>query len=550
MRIAGIFAMKLNLVLVFACLLVIMFDFSGCGKKNSSLIDTIACPIAPTVDKIRITDAYFNRKVQLKTKLLYGANGLNRVWLGRKKPNELYRAFVREIHASSAYGLEPEDYHIGEIEHAVEELYDNRKRTATEVSRLDIRITASFFLFTTHLIEGRIRYPGAKEFLWKRGMPLENDIVLLMKMQSVNDLRQVIDDLQPKDPQYKQLQKALAVYRELQEQDTFPPLPRDLYVKPGEPAEAIPLVRKKLRLTDYKDHNSDPTELYDEGMVNSVKRFQRRHGLTPDGIIGGETVSLLNIPPGHKVKLIALNLERMRWYPHIEGNKDEIIINVPEYMLRVYRNDKEKMAMRVVLGSEYHATPVFFDTLKYIVFSPEWIVPQSIFEKEFFPKLKVNPAYYDRERFRFYKKGREIDPLVEPWSDEETDSTAYRVIENPGDENSLGRVKFIMPNDFSIYLHDTPTVQLFSKEDRAYSHGCIRLEKPVELAAYLLSDQKGWNEKKIRAAMQSEEPLQAELKKPCPVYIIYRTVWVDDDDLVNFRKDIYGHDERHLARLK
>ncbi|HEX8040435.1 MAG TPA: L,D-transpeptidase family protein [Chryseosolibacter sp.] len=542
--------MKLSFVITVTCLPVIFFSISGCGKKNSGVIDTVACPIAATVDRINVSDLYFNRKVRLKTKLLYGANGLNRVWLNRKKPRDLYKALVREIHESAAYGFDPGDYHIGEIETAVEELYENKKRTPSAISTLDIRITATFFLFTTHLIEGRIRYPGAKEFLWTRGMPLENDIVLLMKMENAKDLRKVIEHLQPSDPQYQRLQKALAEYRRLEPQDTLPPLPRDLYVKPGELANATPLVRDKLRLTGYKSRSADPPELYDDELANAIREFQRRHGLTPDGIIGGETVSLLNTPITHYIELIVLNLERMRWYPHTGGNQDEIVINVPEYMLRVYRNGAEKLAMRVVLGSEYYATPVFHDTLKYIVFSPEWMVPQSIFTKEFFPRLKANPASFDSERFRFYKNGRPIDPLTEPWSDEDTDSTAYRVVENPGDENSLGRVKFIMPNDFSIYLHDTPAVQLFNKEDRAYSHGCIRVEKPVELAAYLLSEQKEWDENAIKAAMQAGKPLQVTLTKPYPVYIIYRTVWVGDDHELNFRKDVYGHDERHLARLK
>lgn len=542
--------MKLSFVITVACLPVILLDLSGCGKKNSGVIDTVACPIAATVDRINISDMYFNRKVRLKTKLLYGANGLNRIWLKRKKPGEVYEALVREIHESAAYGFDPADYHIGEIEAAVKELFKNKKRTPAAVSALDIRITASFFLFTTHLIEGRIRYPGAREFLWTRGMPLENDIVLLMKVKMAKDLRNLVEHLQPADPQYRQLQKALAEYRGLQSQDTLPPLPRDLYVKPGELANAVPLVRDKLRLIGYNTHRTRPPELYDDGLANAIREFQSRHGITPDGIIGGETVFLLNTPISRYVELIALNLERMRWYPHVGGNRDEIVINVPEYMLRVYRKGAEKLAMRVVLGSGYHATPVFHDTLKYVVFSPEWRVPQSIFVKEFFPRLKADPAYFESERFRFYKNGRPIDPHTEPWSDEDTDSTAYRVVENPGDENSLGRVKFIMPNDFSIYLHDTPAVQLFNKEDRAYSHGCIRLEKPVELAAYLLSDQKGWDEEAIKAAMQAGEPVQVTLKKPYPVYIIYRTVWIGDDDQLNFRKDVYGHDERHLARLK
>jgi murein L,D-transpeptidase YcbB/YkuD len=550
MRIAGIYNMKWSFTLIFALLLAICFSFQACRKNRSNVIDTVACPIGPTVAKLQIADPYFMKKVALKTELLYRANGLKRMWLKRKKPTDLYHAFIKELRSCSAYGLDPEEYQVTSIEDAVEKLYDKPKPTDEEISKLEIRISASFFLFSTHLIEGRIRYAGAKEFLWKRGMPLENDIVLLMKMKKARDFRKVIEHLQPKDPQYRQLQKALAAYRNLQAQDTFPALPHDLVVKPGESAESISLVRQRLTLVgDYKGGNSRSSTTYDDELVASVKLFQRRHGLSPDGVLAGKTIQLLNVPMTDLVNLIELNLERMRWHPHIDGNEYQIIINVPEYILRVYRNDKVKLAMRVVLGSEFHATPVFYDTLKYVVFSPEWRVPQSIFLHEFLPRLRMDPSSFDPGRFSFYKNGSKIDPLTEPWADEKIDSTAYSVVEVPGEENSLGSVKFIMPNDFSIYLHDTPAVALFGKEKRAFSHGCIRVEKPVALAEYLLSDQKDWNENKIRTAMGLDEPTKVDLSKPYPVYITYRTAWVDENDMLNFRQDVYGHDERQLTRL-
>jgi murein L,D-transpeptidase YcbB/YkuD len=543
--------MKISLVLIFALLLTICFSFQGCRKNHRNLIDTIACPLAPTVAKLHIADPYFMKKVTVKTELLYRANGLRRIWLKRKKPTDLYHAFIRELRSCDNYGMEPEDYQVTPIEEAVEKLYDKRKPADADISELEIRISASFFLYSTHLIEGRIRYHGAKEFLWQRGMPLENDIVLLMKMKNARDFRNVVGRLQPSDRQYGRLQKALAEYRKAQAQDTLPLLPRDLVAKPGENAEAIPIARKRLALMgDYKDGNPRSTTLYDDELVASLKQFQRRHGVSPDGILGGKTVELLNMRIASIVNLVDLNLERMRWYPHIDGNADQIIINVPEYMLRIYKRDKVKLEMRVVLGSEFHATPVFSDTLKYIVFSPKWMVPQSIFLKEFLPRLRHDPSSFDPERFRFYKNKNQIDPLTEPWTDEDIDSTAYSVVEDPGEENSLGRVKFIMPNDFSIYLHDTPAVTLFDKQKRAYSHGCIRVEKPVELAEYLLDDQKDWNKKKINSAMESGEPVKVDLKKPYPVYITYRTAWVDENDLLNLRQDVYGHDERQLARLR
>ena len=545
--------MKWTGLLMFMLIFALGLTFSRCGNKGD-FIDTVAYPIAPAVNKIKITDKYYNKKVQLKTRLFYRAGGNRRAWLKKRKPEKMFQAFVDEIKASEQFGFEPEDYRIQELETAVSALYDNRERTDADISNLDIRITASFFLFTTHLLEGRVRYPGAREFHWERSMPLENDIVLLMKMESASDLRKELEALHPDSDQYTKLQKALKAYREREPADTLPSLEASaIRVEPGQSHEDIPLVRQRLALVDQETgwgSHSDVPDVYDEKLAEEVREFQIRHGIEADRRLSQETIRLLNMPVRERSNLIALNLERLRWRPHIRGEKDELVINVPEYMLRVYRNGEEKMKMRVVLGAEYTPTPVFQDTLKYIVFSPTWIVPRSIFEAEFYPKLRDDPEHFSPERFRFLKEGKEIDPREEDWDDKDFDSSKYSVVENPGEVNSLGNVKFIMPNDFSVYLHDTPADQLFSRESRALSHGCIRLEEPAKLAAYLLSDEKGWNDKRIREAMQANEPEKVDLERPYPVYIVYRTAWVDEGDRVHFREDIYGHDRRQLAYLQ
>lgn len=532
--------------LIIALLLIVGIIFSRCGGEGN-IIDTVATPIAQTVDKIKIANSYFNQRVQLKTRVYYRANEYRRSWLKKGRPDKMYKAFVDEVRESARYGFDPADYQIDALEKAVEDLYDNRKRTSADISELDIRITASFFLFTTHLIEGRVRYPGAKEFLWQRGMPLENDIALLVEMESGSDLRKKLDDLHPKDEQYTRLQDALEDYRKLAEADTLPPIPATLKVKAGASHEAIPVVRQRLRMARYTVPDTEDENTFDEGLVAAVKEFQEQHGLNPDGNLDRETMRFLNMSFEQKSEVIAVNLERLRWHPHVGGKGEEILVNVPEYMLRVYRNGNEKMKMRVVLGALYTPTPIFSDTLKYIVFSPTWTVPQSIFAEEFLPKLREDPGHFDVARFKFYKGKREIDPFEEDWNDKDLDSTKYLVVENPGEANSLGKVKFIMPNDHSIYLHDTPADRLFDREERALSHGCIRLEKPEDLAEYLLSD-KDWDEKKIQKAMQSEEPVQVDLAETVPVYIVYRTAWVEDGK-VNFREDIYGHDQRHLTHI-
>lgn len=529
-------------------ILVLGGIFSKCGG-DGNVIDTVATPIAATVEKLKIAEKYYNERVQLKTRMFYRANENQRVWLKKGRPDDIYKAFVEEVKESSQYGFQPEDYHISALQQDVETLYDNRKRTAEDISELDIRITGSFFLFTTHLLEGRVRYPGARAFLWEKGMPFDNDIALLLKMESGSDLRKEIAALHPTHPQYHKLQEALQEYRKLADADTLAPIPESLKVKSGERDSALILVRAKLQLLQYKIPDEKDPAAFDEALSRALAMFQADHGLEADGNLDKQTVGALNVPITRKVELLALNLERFRWHPRVQREGTAIIINVPEYMLRLYKNEKEKMRMRVILGAGFTPTPVFQDTLKYIVFSPTWTVPQSIFAEEFLPKLVEDAEHFNSERFLFFKEGKPIDPYEEEWDDKDLDPTLYRVIENPGEQNSLGRIKFIMPNNFAIYLHDTPADALFERDERALSHGCIRLEKPVELAEYLLSDQKEWDVPRIKQAMFADEPQQVDLTEEVPVYIVYRTAWVGEDDRVNFRDDIYGHDRRHLDHL-
>lgn len=542
--------MKWGLLLFWSLLLVICCNFSRCSSRHAESIDTLAIPIFKTVDVLNISPAYFDKKVKYKTRLFYQANNLKKAWLGPKRPGKNYKAFAEEVADSYKYGMIPENYHITELNKQIDSLYDNRKRTEADISRLEVKITASFFLFTTHLLEGRIRNPGAQEFIWKRGMPHEDDVSLLLKMESAGDVRKEIGRLHPENPQYKKLQYALKNYLDLADTDSFPSIPEKVIIHPGDTHPDISLVRNKIQLTDLNSgHSPDDPLRYDDKLVKAITQFQKRHGLKADGVIRSETIKHLNIPLKQKADLIALNLERLRWSPHPTFDNDEIIVNVPEYMLRIYRNKKEKLSMKVVLGDAFNATPVFSDTLEYIVFSPKWYVPESIIIEEIIPNLKKNPAHYSNSGFVFYKNDVEIDPLEESWPDDSIEAKAYRVVQNPGTANALGNIKFIMPNNFSIYLHDTPAEQLFTKEARALSHGCIRLEKPVELAAYLLEDQRGWNKKNIQEAMQAGEPKTVHLKKSYPVNIIYQTAWVDDEGLVNFREDVYDHDKRQLSRL-
>lgn len=528
---------------------IIIVNLTTSSYPSKLHIDTVAVSLSERVKVIEIAAPYYRNKIQDKTLTFYRNTDGKTKWLEYRKPTKSYDAFVEAVQNSEQYGLDPTHYDLDHISKAIEKLYDEKDRTTDQVSDLDIRITGSFFLFTTHLIEGRIRTASSGKFIWKRETPDVDDIELLVENSSGN-LYEIIDELHPRHEQYEKLRKALKQYRSL-DVNRFDKVSAGVSagIKPGEKHPAIPGIRKRLVLTDLEQNALQEDSMrYDEQLVEGVKQFQRRHGLTPDGIISETTSRYLNQSFEEKIDLIELNLERLRWLPREYGD-DYISINVPEYLLRVYHNDKEKLEMRVVLGTEFNATPIFFDSLEYIVFNPTWTIPPGIMKNEVIPNLEEDPSHYDPKRFKIYKKGKEIDPEDEDWEDKDLDPADYKVVEDPGPNNSLGKVKFIMPNDFSIYLHDTPADHLFKNKKRAYSHGCIRVEKPVVLAEYLLRDQHEWNESAIEEAMKGIESKTVNLKKKYHVQIEYRTVWVDDEGLLHFREDLYGYDKRQLRLM-
>jgi L,D-transpeptidase YcbB len=535
--------------LALVLIIVIIRIAGGPRYADEIFIDTTAMSLTERAREIDLDAPYYNKRVRHKVVQFYRINNVRTKWLEHRKANPNYMTFVQSIAEAADYGLNPDHYGVKEIEEEFVALYENKSRTTEDVAALDMRITASFLLFTTHLIEGRIRTAGYGDFIWKRNVPQENDVKLLADNSS-GKLSEIIEQLHSNHEQYQKLRDALKEYRKLERENPFRKTSiASKTIKPGTRDSSIPGIRQRLLLTDLKSYTPEDTLVYDEKMVDAVRQFQLRHGLEADGIIAPSTLKYLNQSMQHKADLIELNLERVRWLPSDFG-ENYIAINIPEYMLRVYENRKEEMKMRVVLGSEFNATPVFSDTLEYIVFSPTWNVPESILKEEMIPDLQTNPLAYDPERFIFYRDGEEIHPEEIDWNDEELDPATIRIVERPGQENSLGQVKFIMPNNFNIYLHDTPADQLFEKNKRAFSHGCIRLEQPVEMAKYLLRDNPEWDEEKISEAMAEDEPKTVFLKKKYPVHIDYRTVWVDENGLVHFREDIYGHDKRHLAALK
>ena len=313
-------------------------------------------------------------------------------------------------------------------------------------------------------------------------------------------------------------------------------------------------VREHLALLGGLVYDDSPApDLFDEELEAAVLRFQQRHGMTADGVVGKRTLAALNVPLKERIRQIELNLERWRWIPHDLGER-YLLVNIADYKLSVVENHRKVMEMKVVVGRNYRHTPVFSDELKYLVINPYWNVPTKIAVKDLLPRVRKDHTYLDKMGFRVYSSWKEDAAELEAasidWAKVAPENFVYRLRQEAGPTNALGRIKFMFPNRFAVYLHDTPSKNMFKRTHRGFSSGCIRLEKPIELAAYLLQGQAGGTRAEIAAAIDSRERIVLPVRAKVDIHLLYWTAWVDDSGILHFRDDIYGRDLPLAAALK
>lgn len=331
---------------------------------------------------------------------------------------------------------------------------------------------------------------------------------------------------------YKLLKDQLEKYLAIAKNGGWPAIAQDVKLfKTGKSSPAILDMKKMLFLTGDLPQQ-DTTDIFNDTLKTGIKNFQKRYGYSQDGIVGASLLKEMNVSAIDRVKQILINMNRMRWMPQEPAGK-LILVNIPEFILHMYDGKTKVFDMVVVVGKDGHNTTIFSDKLTTVVFSPYWNLPESIVKKEILPSMAKNANYLESHNMEI-TGGTDALP---------------RIRQKPGDDNSLGKVKFLFPNSFNIYFHDTPAKSLFNKDVRAYSHGCIRLSDPEKLADYLLKDNSKWTTEKINEAMNSGEEQFVAVKNPIPVFITYYTAWVDDTGLLNFRTDIYGHDKEIAQKM-
>jgi L,D-transpeptidase YcbB len=351
-----------------------------------------------------------------------------------------------------------------------------------------------------------------------------------------------------KEPVYRQyalLKKYLIRYRSISPE--WPVWEYSSDLKEGDTANVLPAIKKQLYLMHDLDSN-DTTSVFNAATTEAVKNFQRRHGIPASGLLGKETKEELLVPPDDRIRQLLINMERFRWIPYQPLGRF-IAVNIPAFRLLFYQDDTVIWATNIIAGKSGTNTVIFNGTIDEIIFRPSWTVPKSIFVKEIFHEIIKDKRYLDRnDMYIIDENGNKINALTIDWKKVKPSAFPYKIRQRPGSTNALGLIKFQIKNPYGIYLHDTPQKQLFTKENRAFSHGCIRVENASTLAWYILNDSINWNDQNIESAMEARYSSRVKPSQTVPVYITYFTAWADKSGL-HFRRDIYGHDQKMSSLL-
>ncbi len=479
-------------------------------------------------------------------KRFYAKRDYQPIWWGSSSTSGIsIDKVISFIGSAEQHGLDNQDYELNK-------LIQLQKRDGVDSPSLELELTAiqSLLMLAKDLRSGRLLASKADPD-WHIEQHRFDPVDYLNDAIRENHLARSLVELPPQSLHYQLLKTALAKYRDLEvQQQNWQSIPESAAIRPNTLHKSIPLVRKRI-LRLYNIQN-DPkygivkidNERYDSGLVEAVKQFQEQHGLNPDGIIGKQTIIALNRTPKQRIQQIRANMERLRWMPRNLGER-HVMINIAGFYLSAIEGGKHVLEMRIIVGRDYRSTPSFDSQLSQMVLNPYWNVPQSIAVKDLLPKQQQNSAYFASQGIKVFSRHENvpINPDSINWNSIKG-GFPYVLRQNPGKKNALGYIKFLFSNPFSIYLHDTPSKQLFQKDVRTFSSGCIRLEKPWELARFALNgNNSGIN---LTEKINSGETITINLTKRVPIYLTYLTAWVDDQDHIHFAEDVYGRDKRLL----
>lgn len=477
---------------------------------------------------------------------LYKDTDYTPLWTSKKNQTDL----VDILEDSYFDGLNPADYHIEDIKSYVNEIANGTSISTNDAAVADIVMTNALLTYAFHMIQGKVN-PALLDPNWNYSKKVMADSVefKIMHVLQTQTIKQQVENIRPELKMYHKFRALFERYDSIQnvngdvEQIKYP----GKSLRLGDTSEAVGELKRRINHF-YISSNSSDDNVFDEELKAALIDFQKQNKLDADGIAGKKTFEMLNMSVKDRMDILRVNMERCRWLNN-DVPDEFLLVNIAEYKLYIFRNQKIEYNCRVVVGKEYHKTPVFTSEIKYIAFNPTWTVPYSIASKETLPKLKADPQYLQKNNMTLLRGNNEVDPTTINFNNYTRRNFPFTIRQEPGPNNALGRVKFMFPNKHAVYLHDTPSKSFFEKTERAFSHGCVRVQNPLILAEQLLKNH-GYDKKKIDDIVESEKLQNVSLEKFMTVMLMYWTCFEDiQDSEMYFHRDIYGRDKAVLKEL-
>jgi murein L,D-transpeptidase YcbB/YkuD len=525
-------------------------ETDNAGKFIDKVRDYLICQLTSLKIKNK-TDSKIHLMCNPKLLLdFYLHREVKPVWVSKDGLNSKAEVFINTIVQADHEGLNSKIYHKEDISSLLAQIKFGMAKDMDEsekLAKLDLLLSDAFFSFGSHLSEGIVD-PYLNNLNWHIKKPGKNLAKIFQTMLYDDNLKGFVDTLQPHHSGYLRLKTALLKYMNIKKSDCQHEVPAGGTMGKGDHGTRISALRSRLIiLGDLADSAKSNQTCFDEVLEEGVRRFQARHGLGVDGVVGSRTLAALNVPVEDRIRQIRLNMERWRWLPQDLG-KRYIMVNTADFKLRVIENEQTTESIRAIVGKTARPTPVLSRKITYLELNPYWNIPHNIAIDDIIPCIKKDPGYLADHNIRIFENwdedARELNPKSVDWASITRKNFVYRFRQDPANSNALGRVKFIFPNKYSIFLHDTPARNLFNITKRTFSHGCIRIEKPIKLAAYLLQDNSKWSFEKLIAVVNRKKNKAILLSHPINIHILYWTAWVDKDGIINFRDDIYGRDSQ------
>lgn len=488
--------------------------------------------------------------------LFYARRDYRPAWIEDKEISSQIRPLLQALKKVEADGLNPTDYHLAKIEGLPKSVEKGRhKKRALEaetIADFDLLCSDAFLSCAGHLTHGKVD-PETRKAAWQGACVDESLAGLLEVALTRNLVAEALASLPPPHSFYLNLKYALESYHELARKTEWKAFSESLSLKKGDRQKEVKELRRRLlALGDLAKEDNKPGPVFDETLEVALRRFQSRTGIEATGALDPPTAASLNTPLEERCRQVEANLERWRWLPHDLGERF-IYVNVANFELEAFEGGRKNLVMKVVVGSEAWQTPDFASQMTHLIVNPDWTIPIPVILKETVNYVLQDLCYFQNNRMVVLRKAGEelveIDPASIDWTKLTEKNLDFLIRQKPGPDNILGRLKFVFPNKYDIYLHDTPYQEDFAKAARAYSHGCIRAERPVELAIWALRGKPGWDLKQIWTAIDAGEERTIKLAEPIDVFFLYNTAWAEDDGTVQFRADIYERDKKLIEAL-